>query len=206
MKRTTKLIFSACLCAGAVAGLLKAYADAVLSGEPSSKFETAVEIIKKYETLHQPRHWPFVGYGHRVLPGEKFPRNRALDEATADKILRKDLLKNCAVFRNYGADSLLLGVLAYNIGMGAVSRSSLTKRLAAGDRDIRDLYLSHSRYRGKPHARLRMRRAEEFDSLFVDNVFPSAIAVSSGTSDTPPPLTGLLPQLKPAEIPAPEIQ
>lgn len=139
MKRTTKLIFSACLCAGAVAGLLKAYADAVLSGEPSSKFETAVEIIKKYETLHQPRHWPFVGYGHRVLPGEKFPRNRALDEATADKILRKDLLKNCAVFRNYGADSLLLGVLAYNIGMGAVSRSSLTKRLAAGDRDIRDL-------------------------------------------------------------------
>ena len=34
-------------------------------------FEKAVTIIKKYETLHQPKHWPLVGYGHKVLPGEK---------------------------------------------------------------------------------------------------------------------------------------
>lgn len=45
-----------------------------LDGDPG--FETAVEIIKKYETLHTPRNWPYIGYGHRVLPGENTrPKN-----------------------------------------------------------------------------------------------------------------------------------
>ena len=29
-------------------------------------FERAVLIIKKFETLHKPKHWPYVGYGHQV--------------------------------------------------------------------------------------------------------------------------------------------
>lgn len=78
------------------------------SGLDSARFETAVEIIKKYETLHQPRHYPLVGYGHLVIRGEKFSRSRAMNEADADALLRRDLLKNCAIFRKYGADSLLL--------------------------------------------------------------------------------------------------
>lgn len=79
-------------------------------------FEQAVSIIKKYEGMHHPRHWPLVGYGHKVLPGEKYSRSATLSEKQADALLRKDLLKNCAVFREYGADSLLLGTLAYNNG------------------------------------------------------------------------------------------
>lgn len=137
-------------------------------------FEKAVTLIKKYETLHQPRHWPLVGYGHMVLPGEKFSRTAALSEKTADALLRKDLLKNCAVFRQYGADSLILGVLAYNIGSGNVRKSSLVKKLAAGDRNIEQLYLSYSKYRGKTHSGLRKRRTEEFNTLFLkDSVFSS---------------------------------
>ncbi len=31
-------------------------------------FERAVLIIKKFETLHKPKHWPYVGYGHQVQP------------------------------------------------------------------------------------------------------------------------------------------
>ena len=27
-------------------------------------FERAILIIKKFETLHKPKHWPSVGYGH----------------------------------------------------------------------------------------------------------------------------------------------
>ncbi|MCM1111395.1 MAG: hypothetical protein NC336_09310 [Clostridium sp.] len=129
-------------------------------------FEKAVEIIKKYETIHQPRHWPFVGYGHKVLRGEKFSRRKAMNEADAEALLRKDLLKNCAAFREYGRDSLILGVLAYNIGSGATKRSSIVKKLAAGDRDIRDIYLAHCRYRGKVHNGILQRRTEEFDTLF----------------------------------------
>lgn len=132
-----------------------------------SDFEKAVEIIKKYETIHQPRHWPFVGYGHKVLPGEKFSRKKALSEAEADALLRKDLLLNCARFRSFGADSLLLGVLAYNIGSGATLRSSVAKKLKEGNRDIYESYVAHSRYRGKVHSGIRQRRIEEFEALFI---------------------------------------
>lgn len=135
----------------------------------TSPFEQAVEIIKKYEGLHGSRHWPLVGYGHKVLPGEKFSRNKKLSETEAEALLRKDLLKNCAVFREFGADSLLLGVLAYNIGSGATLRSSVVKKLKNGNRDIKANYLAHCRYRGKVHSQIQRRRTEEFEKLFVKN-------------------------------------
>ena len=37
-----------------------------------SRFELAVACIKKYEGLHGPKHHPYVGYGHKLLPGERF--------------------------------------------------------------------------------------------------------------------------------------
>lgn len=132
-----------------------------------SDFEKAVEIIKKYETLHSARHWPLIGYGHKVLPGEKYRRGKVLSEKEADALLRKDLLKNCAVFRSFGADSLLLGVLAYNIGSGAAMRSAVARKLKAGDRDIFDSYVAHSKYRGKTHKQIKSRRIEEFEQLFI---------------------------------------
>lgn len=135
-----------------------------------SPFEKAVEIIKKYEGLHSARHWPLVGYGHKVLPGEKISRGKVLSEKEAEALLRKDLLKNCAVFREFGPDSLLLGVLAYNIGSGATLRSSVVKKLRAGNRDIRETYLAHCRYRGKVHSQIKNRRIEEFESLFIENI------------------------------------
>ena len=135
-----------------------------------SDFEKAVEIIKKYETLHQPRHWPLVGYGHMVLPGEKFSRTKAMNPQDAEALLRKDLLKNCAVFREFGADSLILGVLAYNIGSGAVKRSSVYKKLKEGNRDIFDNYVAHSKYRGKTHSQIKRRRIEEFETLFIKDL------------------------------------
>lgn len=135
--------------------------------ENVSSFEQAVQIIKKYEGLHAPKHWPLVGYGHLVKPGEKYSRSKALSEKEAEALLRKDLLKNCAVFREYGKDSLLLGVLAYNIGSGATLKSTVAKKLKSGNRDIKESYLSHCRYRGKALSGLKKRRIEEFEVLFV---------------------------------------
>lgn len=137
--------------------------------EELSDFEKAVQIIKKYETLHQPKHYPFVGYGHMVRPGESFSRTKALSESEADKLLRKDLLKNCAKFRSYGADSLILAVLAYNIGSGAASRSTVAKKLKEGDRNIYESYVAHSRYKGKVLSQLKRRRIEEYETLFIKN-------------------------------------
>lgn len=135
----------------------------------AERFERAVEIIKKYETMHSPRHWPLVGYGHMVIKGENFSRNRTLSEKEADALLRKDLLKNCAPFRHLGSDSLLLGMLAYNIGSGKVKNSTLYKRLASGNRNIRDLYMSYNKYRGKAHQGLTKRRLEEFELAFIED-------------------------------------
>lgn len=150
--------------------------------ENVSSFEQAVQIIKKYEGLHSPKHWPLIGYGHMVLPGEKYSRSKALSEKEAEALLRKDLLKNCAVFREFGKDSLLLGVLAYNIGSGNTLKSSVVKKLKAGNRDIKENYLAHSKYRGKTLSGLKKRRVEEFEALFITDGEMKDIVVETDTT------------------------
>ena len=91
-----------------------------------ARFELAVACIKKYEGLHGPKHHPYVGYGHKLLPGERFsPR---MTERQADALLRSDLRKLCAIFRAFGRDSLLLAALAYNVGCGKVMKVGCTPR------------------------------------------------------------------------------
>ena len=130
-------------------------------------FERAVLIIKKFETLHKPRHWPYVGYGHQVQPGEPYRRGVQLTEAQADALLRKDLAKFCSLYSQYGKDSVLLGALAYNCGPGVVNKSSILKKLKSGDRNIFKAYTSHCRYKGKRHKGLYNRRLTELAALFI---------------------------------------
>lgn len=130
-------------------------------------FERAVLIIKKFETLHKPKHWPYVGYGHQVQPGEPYRRGVQLTEAQADTLLRKDLAKFCALYSQYGKDSVLLGALAYNCGPGVVNKSSILKKLKAGNRDIFKAYTAHCHYKGKRHKGLYRRRVIELSLLFI---------------------------------------
>ena len=130
-------------------------------------FERAVLIIKKFETMHKPKHWPYVGYGHQVQPGEPYRRGVQLTEAQADALLRKDLAKFVSLYKAYGKDAVLLGALAYNCGPGVVNKSSILKKLKSGDRNIFQAYTSHCRYKGKPHAGLRKRRITELATLYI---------------------------------------
>lgn len=129
-------------------------------------FERAVIIIKKFETLHRPKDYPYVGYGHRVLPGEPYRRGVQLTEKQADALLRKDLLKFVSLYKAYGKDALLLGVLAYNCGPGVVNKSTILKKLKSGNRDIFKSYTAYCRYKGKFHKQLHQRRLTEFAALF----------------------------------------
>ena len=129
-------------------------------------FERAVIIIKKYETLHRPKDYPYVGYGHRVLPGEPYRRGVQLTEKQADALLRKDLRKFVSLYKAYGKDALLLGVLAYNCGPGVVNKSTVLKKLKSGNRDIFKSYTAHCHYRGKFHKQLHQRRLTEMVTLF----------------------------------------
>lgn len=130
-------------------------------------FESAVELIKSFEGMHKPKNWPYIGYGHRVLKGEKYKKGVQLSEAEAEALLRKDLKENCALYRAYGADSLLLGALAYNVGRGTVNKSSILKKLKAGDREIESVYMQYCRYRGKVMPQIQRRRKTELETLFV---------------------------------------
>lgn len=129
-------------------------------------FERAVIIIKKFETLHKPKHWPYVGYGHQVQPGEPYRRGVQLTEKQADALLRKDLQKFESLYKAYGKDALLLGVLAYNCGPGVVNKSTVLKKLKSGNRDIFKSYTAHCRYKGKFHKQLHQRRMMEWAILY----------------------------------------
>lgn len=78
-------------------------------------FERAVRCTKFFEGWHSEKHHPYVGYGHQLQPGERYSA-RTMTERQADALLRKDLRKFCAMFRQFGKDSLLLATLAYNVG------------------------------------------------------------------------------------------
>ena len=52
-------------------------------------FERAIAVIKHFEGLHnKAEHYPYVGYGHKVLPGENLSTD--MTEEEADKLLRSD--------------------------------------------------------------------------------------------------------------------
>ena len=114
-------------------------------------FERAVRCTKYFEGWHSEKHHPYVGYGHRLQPGERYSA-RTMTKRQADALLRKDLRKFCAMFQQFGKDSLLLATLAYNVG---------PYRLLGSE------YIAFCNYKGKRHAMLLKRRKAEFALLYV---------------------------------------
>lgn len=79
--------------------------------EKQDRFSLAVECIKRFEGWHgEKRHWPYVGYGHKVLPGERLTND--ITKEQGDSILRADLRKLCRIFSYLGRDSLLLSEIS----------------------------------------------------------------------------------------------
>ena len=152
----------------------------VTPSEPLSKtltifdlppFERAVCCIRFYEGLHRKKDYPYVGYGHRLRPGERYSSEMTASEAEA--LLRKDLKELCSLFRPYGKNSLLLAALAYNIGVfkllgldGKYPKSIILKKLDSGDRNIKNDYVQYCHWRGKKIASIERRRYAEFLLLF----------------------------------------
>jgi len=134
-------------------------------------FEKAVELLKEVEGWHDHSKYPYIGYGHKLLPGEKLTAE--ITEAQADSLLRADLLERYKYFRKYGEDALLLTVLAYNVGhsrllgYGKCPKSNLIKKIESGDRDIYEEYISYRCYKGKPIPSIERRRKREFQLLYI---------------------------------------
>ena len=137
------------------------------------KFSLAVECVKRFEGWHgEKKHWPYIGGGHKVLPGERF--TNGIKKAQGDSILREDLRKLCRMFSYLGRDSLLAAVLSYNVGpyrlkgYGKRPKSRLLKKLESGDRNIYKEYVSFRCYKGKAVPSIERRRKVEFMLLFEE--------------------------------------
>ena len=137
------------------------------------RFSLSVECVKRFEGWHgEKKHWPYVGWGHKVLPGERF--TNSISKAQGDSILREDLRKLCRMFSYLGRDSLLAAVLSYNVGpyrlkgYGKRPKSRLLKKLESGDRNIYKEYVSFRCYKGKVVPSIERRRKVEFMLLFEE--------------------------------------
>lgn len=108
--------------------------------EKQDRFSLAVEGIKRFEGWHSSRHYPYVSWGHCLQPGERHSAN-TMARQQADELLRKDLRKFCAMFRQFG--KILCSWLRLPIrctyrlsGNKKIPKSTLVKKLEAGDRNI----------------------------------------------------------------------
>lgn len=140
------------------------YFSVQYSVQETDLFDEAVESIKQHEGWHEAEDYPYVGYGHHVQLGEKL--NSSISKENGEHVLRKDLRAKCAMFREFGKDSLILGVLAYNVGENNLSGSKLVKKLSSGKRNVYRDYITFSFWNGRNKKSIRQRRIDEYVLLF----------------------------------------
>lgn len=170
MRKALLLLLAAVLCGSLPAQNADEMARLLAVFNSHPKADIAVELVKKFEGMHDRSDYPYYGYGHRKLPGEKLSYD--MTEAEAEALLRKDLAVRYRLFRRYGKDVLLLAVLSYNVGQGVLlghgghPKSGLVRKLEAGDRDIYREYVAYCRYKGKVVRSIERRRKMEFLLLY----------------------------------------
>lgn len=131
-----------------------------------SLFERAICCVKYFEGWHTVKNYPYIGYGHRIQPGETF--DLPLTHRQADSLLRSDLHRLCHMFKHYGKDSVLLAVLAYNVGYGKVvgnitrPKSRLLLKIEKGDRSLYYDYISFCYCKKQIVPSIKKRRKVEF--------------------------------------------
>ena len=106
--------------------------------------------------MHRKKDYPYVGYGHKLRPGETYSSN--MSRAETELLLRKDLKEYCGMFSCYGKDSMLLAALAYNVGpyriLGSKKKypkSTLLKKIEAGIRDFKEDYVQFCHWKEKKY-------------------------------------------------------
>ena len=170
IRKALLLLLAAALCGSLPAQEIDETAWLLAQFNSHPKADIAVELVKKYEGLHDRSDYPCYGYGHRRLPNEKLSYD--MTEEEAETLLRKDLAVRYKLFRKYKKDALLLTVLSYNVGQGVLlghgghPKSRLVRKLEAGNRDIYKEYISFRCWKGKPVRSIERRRKMEFLLLY----------------------------------------
>jgi lysozyme len=107
---------------------------------------------------------PTIGFGttEGVRPGDKITVERALVRLLADAGKFEQAVKRCAPVPMYSHEFNAYVSLTYNIGEGAFCKSTLARKLVAGDyAGACDEILRWDKFKGKPLAGLTKRRQQE---------------------------------------------
>ncbi|MCA8201099.1 lysozyme [Burkholderia sp. AU33545] len=142
-----------------------------MANQPEHTGEQGIALIKQFEGLRLARYLdavgkPTIGYGHLILPHERF--TRPLTPAEAEALLRRDLrgaelnlrkLLRVPVTQQQ-FDALMSFV--FNLGAGRLRSSTLLRYLNAGAcTRAADQFLVWNKAGGKPLAGLTKRRQVE---------------------------------------------
>ncbi|RQZ12821.1 lysozyme [Burkholderia sp. Bp9031] len=142
-----------------------------MATQPERTGAQGIALIKQFEGLRLSRYLdavgkPTIGYGHLILPNERF--TRALTPAEAEALLRRDLrgaelnlrkLLHVPVTQQQ-FDALMSFV--FNLGAGRLRSSTLLRYLNAGaSARAADQFLVWNKAGGKPLAGLTKRRRAE---------------------------------------------
>ena len=108
--------------------------------------DDGLALIKRFEGFEPeiyicPGGWPTIGYGHVVRDGERERFADGIDEATAEELLRRDVetaeravLRLIRVLLEDGRFDALSS-FAFNLGAGALQRSTLRRKVNRGEHD-----------------------------------------------------------------------
>jgi lysozyme len=105
-----------------------------------------------------------IGFGttEGVKPGDRITVERALVRLLADASKFEQAVKRCAPVPMYPHEFSAYVSLTYNIGEGAFCKSTLAKKLVAGDyAGACDEILRWDKFKGKPLPGLAKRRQQE---------------------------------------------
>ncbi|RKP44617.1 lysozyme [Trinickia fusca] len=130
-----------------------------------------IDLIKHFEGLRLTRYLdavgkPTIGYGHLILPNEKFAA--ALTTSAAESLLKQDLRKHELALRKLVRvpitqqqfDALMAFV--FNLGPGRLQSSTLLRCVNASQfKNAADQFLVWNKAGGKPLAGLTRRRQAE---------------------------------------------
>ena len=122
--------------------------------------QAGIDAIKKHESFRAypykdiARKWT-IGWGHLIKPGESFPRDISIEEA--DKILFKDaqiamndVNRLVKVPINQNQFNSLVS-FAFNLGGGALAKSTLLREINAGDfSNVEQNFAAWNKYRPYP--------------------------------------------------------
>ncbi|MCD8107828.1 MAG: hypothetical protein LUE20_07695, partial [Oscillospiraceae bacterium] len=100
--------------------------DSENKNAPAPTIRQAVSLLAVLEGWHDPEKTGCTGWGHRAC----YDGTRVTTPTEADSLAAADLRALSARFRGFQGDSLLLALLAYNVGVKAVKTSSLMDSLS----------------------------------------------------------------------------